>query len=132
MKLLVVLFVMILLIGCSQHQTIVRQDTLTVKPPIVIGAGSVNPDSVLNWNYIEVIKNDTIVMIQYIDREKKVYYKVKPDSVVVVIQDTVQIAVTETLYKPTFWQKLSFGSIGAITGILLIGGLFLARKMSWI
>jgi len=122
---LILLFIAILLLvaGCSpavRYVDRVTVDTVVVVPPTIIKelpAVTVTDTVVIGH---EIVKTDTVVTVKYFPREQRFDLMVKPDTVKLLMVDTVE--VTQVLPDPEpetpIW--VWFVSIGGIIGVLYI------------
>lgn len=118
-------FVFVLLVGCSTTRQIEIKPRAVI-PPIIEGKLKaeeviLNKDTVIIAN--EIIKKDTVTQIKYFPKTKTFYYKVKPDTVI--IMDTVRNEIIKEKVEEKYnsWAMYAY-LFGAIVFIIMTYKLF--------
>jgi len=121
--------------NCSSSETVVKQREISVVPkPIDLRLPvEVKPDTVIaiqtkvirDTVTNEITKIDTVVDIRYFPKEKVITAKIKPDTVHIVIPDTVKQKI-EVIQETSFLEKLGYMFLGVV---VLTGIFFLIKKV---
>ena len=116
------------LAGCTPkiiktETTEIRDKIYKIQPPVVNDSGHATKKTDTLIQIVQIIKNDTLVDIQYLPAKEIFKWKIKPDMLFFPVTDTLR--KTEYIEKinkieAPFTQKLGIGFIGAIIGILLL------------
>ena len=123
-----VAFLLLFLMGCcstrylseKQEASIeTKTNTITVPVPPIVDTLEAKEDS--DQVYAEkIIERDTVLQVRYLPTEKKIYVKVKPDSIVVTKLDTVTVYKVNKVYKePGFFEK-EFWYIAGFLFLLIV------------
>lgn len=102
-----------LLIGCSSSQvmqtreTTVRDTTITVASPVIRDtlSSTTRPDSIIEAT--RIVEHDTTIVVRYIPKEKRFFVYVKPDSVRVVLHDTVEVVHNEIVKETPIYVEVA-------------------------
>ncbi len=115
-------FVFVLLVGCSTTRQIEIKPRAVV-PPIIEGElkATVIKDTVIVAN--EIIRKDTVTQIKYYPKTNTFFYKIKPDTII--IMDTVKTAIVKEKVKDRYdsWAMYAY-LFGAIMFIIMTYKLF--------
>ncbi len=110
----------IVLIGCGTTRQIEIKPRAVI-PPIIEGKLKaeeviLNKDTVIIAN--EIIKKDTVTQIKYFPKTKTFYYKVKPDTII--IMDTVRTEIVKEKVEEKYnsWAMYAY-LIGAVMFIIM-------------
>lgn len=116
---------LILVAGCCSTKESVKEEfetktsTITVPVPQMVDTLEAKVDTFFVHGE-KVIEKDTVLQIRYLPQEKKIYVKVKPDSVVVTKLDTITVYKVNKVYKePGFFEK-EFWYIAGFLFLLII------------
>lgn len=119
-----IMILVIVLVGCSTTRQIEIKPRAVV-PPIIEGelkaTEITEKDTVIIAN--EIIKKDTVTQIKYYPKTKTFYYKIKPDTII--IMDTVKTAIVKEKVKDRCdsWAMYAY-LFGAIMFIIMTYKLF--------
>lgn len=124
----IVIMVSIMLLGCcGEPQTIIKEKIVTITPdPIHDTVGTVDLDTVIVG--IKVIEHDTVAVIKYFPKYKYIDYLVKPDTIKLLVKDTIKQTniIKENIETPLL-SKLGLVCLGLIIGI--VGFIFLRKSL---
>jgi hypothetical protein len=136
MRRLIILFVVIVINGCSSSETVVKEYELPVVPPVIqetlpgipglTGENVLTLPDTLYFFQIDTVKAnpDTVIDARYIVKRNELDVKVKPDTLLVTVNDTVKI--TKTILNETSWlEKLGFMFLGFV---VIAGAWFVIKK----
>lgn len=113
---------------CPSSETIIQDKTIPVPVPEINEVLTPITSPMDNPLYAEkVVEKDTVIKIQYVPKENKVYVKVKPDTVRVTYRDTVKVTKPEIIETP-FLSKVGLVATGFVLAALVCLGLYLKRK----
>lgn len=121
---LIILFVLIL-VGCGTTKQIEIKPRAVI-PPVIEGKLKSEEvmegkDTILIAN--EIVKKDTVTQIRYYPKTKTFYYKVKPDTII--IMDTVRAEIIKEKVKEKYnsWAMYIY-MFGAVMFIIMTIKLF--------
>lgn len=121
-NLVVALGIIVLIAGCSSTTPgIIVIKPEVIKPEVMEDTLNVTIKTDTVVIATQVIKRDTVVLIKYFPGQDRIYYRIKPDSIIVI--DTVTTIreidrVSET--KDLLLQYATVVSIAIIAGLFLI------------
>jgi hypothetical protein len=125
---LMALLCTLLLSACNTTETVIKPDIIKVPVPVVTDTIRVTKIDTIMVEAVKIVKGDTVVDIRYFPVEKKVWYKVKPDTITLIHMDTVKTSVTRIEQTP-FMSKVGIFFAGAIIIPSLCGvGWYLFKK----
>lgn len=136
MRRLIILFVVIVITDCSSSETVVKEYELPVVPPVIeetlpvipglTGENVLTLPDTLYFFQIDTMKvnPDTVIDARYIVKRNELDVKVKPETLLVTVNDTVKI--TKTILNETSWlEKLGFMFLGFV---VIAGAWFVIKK----
>ena len=93
MKIIAFIFLVLFFIGCGSsgvtQQTLVQDRIVRAPvPEIQETLHAVKHDTVIIAQ--KIVKNDTILLVKYFPKTNTMYVNIKPDSITILIHDTVQ------------------------------------------
>lgn len=107
-------FIAMLLIfsaGCCGTSSVEKAETktklskTTVPVPEIVDTLEAKTDIIHVYGE-KIVERDTVIRVEYYPKEKKIYLKAKPDSIVITKLDTITIyKTTEIVQAPGFWEK---------------------------
>jgi hypothetical protein len=122
----------LLLAGCcasspvDKTETVIKNNEVRVPVPVIEESLEAKDDTVFIHGE-KIIETDTVITVKYFPIEKKIYLKVKPDTVIINKVDTIQVTQkTEVVKAPGFFEK-EFWYIAGFLFLLII--LFIAVKI---
>ena len=114
-KILISILFLFIVAGCSstritdKTETVIKQDTIYVPVPVIKDTLTAVKDTINNKEIIhaeKTVNQDTVIQVKYYPDEKRIFIKVKPDTVIVPRIDTVKINYSTTITKePNFIEK---------------------------
>lgn len=121
---LVILFVLIL-VGCGTTRQIEIKPRAVI-PSIIEGKLKaeeviLDKDTVIIAN--EIVKKDTVTQIRYYPKTKTFYYKVKPDTIIIMDTVRAEIIKEEVKEKYNSWAMYTY-LLGAVMFIIMTIKLF--------
>ena len=130
------LFAPVFFLACSStRETVFVRDTVLV----------VRPDSIEEWlpatwgdsthtiSGEKISHGDTVIVVRYYPVEKRIYVKVKPDSVRIAVRDTLtRVEIVKEVQETPFLSKLGLIFIGLAIASG-IGGIWgIAKYFKWL
>ncbi len=121
---LIILFVLIL-VGCGTTKQIEIKPRAVI-PSIIEGKLKaeeviLDKDTVIIAN--EIVKKDTVTQIRYYPKTKTFYYKVKPDTIIIMDTVRAEIIKEEVKEKYNSWAMYTY-LLGAVMFIIMTIKLF--------
>jgi len=121
-KLIMIMILVFVIVGCSTTRQIEIKPRAVV-PPIIEGElkATVIKDTVIVAN--EIIRKDTVTQIKYYPKTKTFYYKVKPDTII--IMDTVRTEIVKEKVEEKYnsWAMYAY-IVGAVMFLIMTYKLF--------
>jgi hypothetical protein len=121
-KLIMIMILVFVIVGCSTTRQIEIKPRAVV-PPIIEGElkATVIKDTVIVAN--EIIRKDTVTQIKYYPKTNTFYYKIKPDTII--IMDTVKSEIVKERVEDRYdsWAMYAY-LFGAIMFIIMTYKLF--------
>lgn len=120
----VALLVASTLAGCASSVPREFKRSIEIVPPAIEETlpARVEGDSLISGEKFR--GSDTVIVVRYIPRERKIYVRAKPDTVHITVTDTLEVTRTET--KGSIWNTLLKGFAGGILAaavLLALAGL---------
>lgn len=125
--------------GSVTGETIIRDRLIKTASPIINDSGDAKLEikSIADnakpfvfsfdstYRYVKVEK-DTVVDIKFVPKTQKIYYKIRPDTIILALHDTLRkIEYTEKVVETPLSAKVGFVAIGAVIAILLTVGIYM-------
>lgn len=133
--LLLLLSLLIIISSCSstryvdKTETVIKHDTIKVPVPIISDTLEAKIDPLNDVIHAERINNrDTIIKVQYYPKEKKIFIRVKPDTIIVTKTDTTIVNHTTTITKEPSWLQENGKWILLILTALIISFIIIKWK----
>lgn len=114
-----IVFTIFWLQGCScKPDTIIKDRIITVTPPVIHDTvPAIVYDTVIVGT--NIFEKDTISVIKYFPKWKYFDYKIKPDTVLITIQDTIsQTKIIEKNIETPLLNKIGLICLGFIFGFI--------------
>lgn len=128
MKIFLVIFLVLFLAGCGSsgimQKTIVQDRILkAASPEIVETLPAVKQDTVIIAQ--KIVKLDTVIQVKYFPKTQTMYVNVKPDTVIIVVPDTIQTftGYTDNDLDAAEFAGLKWGIVCTVVFCAGIGGL---------
>jgi hypothetical protein len=121
---LVVSLFILPLSGCGTVvETVIKPEIIKVPVPVMTDTIRVTRIDTVMVEAVKIVRGDTVVDIRYYPQEKKVWYKIKPDTITLIHMDTTTTTVIRNIVTP-FMSKVGIFFAGAT--LCFIG--FVTRK----
>jgi hypothetical protein len=117
---------LIIISGCTSAPPLIIIKPEIIKPPVI--TDTLRADTVTDTVVIatEVVRQDTVILIKYYPADQKFYYKIKPDSIIVI--DTVVHYIQVDRITETKDYIFLYGFIISVLIIVVISIIILIKK----